>query len=150
MRTTWRDGDRQRIVDVTAMGGGRFRVAVDETVLELEVERMTDGRLRLSSPSGATLAQVTAAEHKRFVRLGHMDFVLERSQGDAEIDPQRELLGYVAFVRVMLGDKDEALRLLDQYLVANPKHREGFRKIVHWWWRPLQDDPRFKALIGAR
>ena len=76
--------------------------------------------------------------------------VLERSQGDAEIDPQRELLGYVAFVRVMLGDKDEALRLLDQYLVANPKHREGFRKIVHWWWRPLQDDPRFKALIGAR
>jgi len=76
--------------------------------------------------------------------------VLERSEGNAEIDPQRELLGYVAFVRVMLGDKDEALRLLDQYLVANPKHREGFRKIVHWWWRPLQNDQRFKALIGAR
>ena len=76
--------------------------------------------------------------------------VLERSKGDPDIDPQRELLGYQAFVRVMLGDKDEALRLLDQYLVANPKHREGFRKIVHWWWRPLQDDPRFKALIGAR
>ena len=76
--------------------------------------------------------------------------VLQRSQGDPQIDPQRELLGYVAFVRVMLGDKDEALRLLDPYLVANPIHREGFRKIVHWWWRPLQDDPRFKALIGAR
>ena len=76
--------------------------------------------------------------------------VLVRSQGDGEIDPQRELLGYEAFVYVMLGDKEEALRLLDRYLVANPKHREGFRKIVHWWWRPLQDDPRFKALIGAR
>ena len=76
--------------------------------------------------------------------------VLERSQGDAELDPQRELLGYEAFVYVMLGDKEEALRLLDRYLVANPKHREGFRKIVHWWWRPLQDNPRFKALIGAR
>jgi len=76
--------------------------------------------------------------------------VLDRSTGNADIDPQKELLGYEAFARVMLGDKDEALRLLDQYLVANPKHREGFRKIVHWWWRPIQDDPRFKALIGAR
>jgi eukaryotic-like serine/threonine-protein kinase len=76
--------------------------------------------------------------------------VLDRSKGNAQIDPQKELLGYEAMARVMLGDKDEALRLLDEYLVANPKHREGFRKIVHWWWRPIQDDPRFKALIGAR
>jgi serine/threonine-protein kinase len=76
--------------------------------------------------------------------------LLERSKGNPDIDPQRELLGYEAMARVMLGDKDEALRLLDEYLVANPKHREGFRKIVHWWWRPIQDDPRFKALIGAR
>ncbi len=76
--------------------------------------------------------------------------VLERSRGTADIDPQKELLGYEAMARVMLRDKDEALRLLDEYLVANPKHREGFRKIVHWWWRPIQDDPRFKALIGAR
>ena len=43
-----------------------------------------------------------------------------------------------------------AMRLLEQYFVAFPKHREGFRKNVHWWWRSLQDDPRFKALIGAR
>jgi hypothetical protein len=76
--------------------------------------------------------------------------VLERSKGNADIDPQKELLGYQAMARVMLGDKGEALRLLDEYLVANPKHREGFRKIVHWWWRPIQDDPQFKALIGVR
>jgi len=76
--------------------------------------------------------------------------VLERSIGNADIDPQRELLGYIAAARLSLGDKDEALRLLNAYLVANPKHRDGFRKNVHWWWRSLQDDPRFKALIGAR
>jgi serine/threonine-protein kinase len=76
--------------------------------------------------------------------------VLERSRGTQQIDPQKELLGYEAFVRVMLGDKEEALRLLGEYLAANPQHREGFRKNVHWWWRPLQNDPRFKALIGAR
>ena len=75
--------------------------------------------------------------------------VLERSKGNAEVDPQKELPGYEAVVRVMLGDRDEALRLLDEYFTANPKHREGFRKSVHWWWRPIQSDPRFKALIGA-
>jgi len=76
--------------------------------------------------------------------------VLERSKGNADVDPKKELLGYQAVVRVMLGDKEEALRLLNEYLIANPKHREGFRKSVHWWWRPIQDDPRFKALIAAR
>jgi len=75
--------------------------------------------------------------------------VLDRSRGSPEIDPTREVLGYHVVVRTMLGDKDEALRLLAEYLVANPRHREGFRN-VHWWWRSLQDDPRFKALIGAR
>jgi len=76
--------------------------------------------------------------------------VLERSRGDADSDPTKELLGYQAFVRVMLGDREEALRLLDEYFTANPKHREGFRKSVHWWWRPIQNDPRFKAIIGAQ
>ena len=76
--------------------------------------------------------------------------VLERSKGNADVDPQKELLGYEAVGRVMLGDKDEALHLLNEYLIANPKHREGFRKSVHWWWRPIQNDPRFKAIIGAR
>ncbi len=76
--------------------------------------------------------------------------VLERSRGTPDVDPTRDLLAWEAAMRTMLGDKEEALRLLSEYLVANPRHREGFRKNVHWWWRPLQDDPRFKALIGAR
>ncbi len=76
--------------------------------------------------------------------------VLQRSRGTPDVDPTRDLLAWEAAMRTMLGDKEEALRLLSEYLVANPRHREGFRKNVHWWWRPLQDDPRFKALIGAR
>ena len=87
------------------------------------------------------------------VRAGLADsarHVLDRSRGTVDVDPGKELLGYQAFVRVMLGDKDQALRLLDEYFTANPTHREGFRKIVHWWWRPIQDDPRFKTLIGTR
>jgi len=76
--------------------------------------------------------------------------MLVRARTGADIDPTRDLLAHEAWVRTQLGDKDEALQLLQEYLVANPRHREGFRKRVHWWWRPLQNDPRFKALIGAR
>lgn len=76
--------------------------------------------------------------------------VLDRARTTAEIDPTRELLGYEAWVRTQLGDRDEALRLLAEYLVANPRHRAGFQKRVHWWWRPIQDEPRFKALIAGR
>jgi serine/threonine-protein kinase len=75
--------------------------------------------------------------------------VLVRARTGADVDPTLELAGYEAWVRVQLGDRDEALRLLRQYLVANPRHREGFKKRVHWWWRAIQDDPRFKALISG-
>ena len=76
--------------------------------------------------------------------------VLERSYGTPDIDPTKDLPGYQAAVYGMLGNKEAALRSLSEYLVANPAHREGFRKNVHWWWRSIQDDPKFKALIGAR
>src|SRR3989441_12525041 len=54
--------------------------------------------------------------------------VLERSIGNADIDPQRELLGYIAAARLSLGDKDEALRLLNAYLVAKREARGRDRK----------------------
>jgi eukaryotic-like serine/threonine-protein kinase len=117
--------------------------------------RLATEEVRLTPERGRPYAQLLEQIFVAGVlaRAGLADsarHVLARSTGNAEIDPQKELRGYEAVVRVMLGDKDEALRLLDEYLVANPSHREGFRKIVHWWWRPIQDDPRFKALIGAK
>jgi serine/threonine-protein kinase len=110
--------------------------------------RLTPERAR---PYGQLYQQIFVAAV--LARAGLADsarHVLERSRGNADSDPTKELLGYQAFVRVMLGDKDDALRLLDEYFTANPKHREGFRKSVHWWWRPIQNDPRFKAVIGAQ
>ncbi len=110
--------------------------------------RLTPERAR---PYGQLYQQIWVAAV--LARAGLADsarHVLDRSRGDANIDPTKELLGYQAFVRVMLGDKEEAFRLLDEYFTANPKHREGFRKNVHWWWRPIKEEPRFKALIGAR
>jgi serine/threonine-protein kinase len=66
-------------------------------------------------------------------------------------DPSRELEGNEAIVRVMLHDNSVAVALIKDYLTANPEHREGFVKRIHWWWRDLQTDPQFKALVaGAR
>ena len=75
--------------------------------------------------------------------------VLQRSRGDATTDPTRDLLIDEAVIRVILGDKDEALKLLKQYLVANPEHRAGMAETQSWWWRDLKNDPRYKEMVGA-
>jgi len=75
--------------------------------------------------------------------------VLVRARADRTVDPRGELLGYEAFVRGQLGDKKEAVDLLQKYLTDHPEHRAGFSKVNTWWWRPLQDYPRFKTLIST-
>ncbi len=81
MRSHWRDGDRVRVVEVKSEGGGRFRVSVDGAPFEVTAERLGEGRLSLTTEQGITLAELTAAGARRFVRLGTLDFVLEREAG---------------------------------------------------------------------
>ena len=77
--------------------------------------------------------------------------VLLRARATPLEDPTRELEGDEAVIRVMLGDHDEAIRLLSDYLTANPGHRKGFATRTGWWWRDLQGNPKFKQLLaGAR
>jgi tetratricopeptide (TPR) repeat protein len=77
--------------------------------------------------------------------------VLVSARATRAEDPTRELEGLEAVMRVKLGDKAEAVRLIADYLTVNPDHRAGFAKRVGPWWRDLQDYPRFKALLaGAR
>jgi hypothetical protein len=68
---------------------------------------------------------------------------------DRSIDPRGELIGYEAFVRAQMGQKKEAVDLLQRYLTDHPEHRAGFSRANPWWWAPLQDDPRFKNLIAT-
>jgi serine/threonine protein kinase/tetratricopeptide (TPR) repeat protein len=76
--------------------------------------------------------------------------VLVRARtSDPAIDPRGELVGYEAFVRAQLGDKQEAVDLLQKYLTDHPEHRGGFSKANPWWWQPIQDDPRFRRLIAT-
>jgi serine/threonine-protein kinase len=66
-----------------------------------------------------------------------------------QLDPRRDLPPNEAAVRVMLGDHEEAVRLIKDYLTVNPEHGKGFANGTGWWWRDLQSYPKFKALIAG-
>jgi len=77
------------------------------------------------------------------------DAVLLRSRPTPGMDPEMDLMGMEALVRLHMGEKDQALDLLKTYLTTNPQHREGWQWTAHWWWRPLQEDPEFRALVAG-
>lgn len=75
--------------------------------------------------------------------------VAGRSQGDAAIDVTRDLTFTAAFVYDLVGDRKTALRMLKEYVSANPQRTEGLRDDPGWWFRDLATDPQFKRLVGA-
>jgi biotin carboxyl carrier protein len=77
-RFAFRDGDRTREVEVVPLSPGWVRVTVDGVASEYGLETLGEGRMRLVTPQGAVLAEVTAAGSARYVRVQRMDFVLER------------------------------------------------------------------------
>jgi 3-methylcrotonyl-CoA carboxylase alpha subunit len=142
MRSDWRDGGRTRAVEIAPLGGRRWRVTVDGVALELSVEPLGDGRLRVTGPDGAvTSAVVGAAGDRHFVRLGRMDFVLEklaraaagRSRGHASRSSghgglESPMPGVVTKVMVAPGDrvkKGQALVAIEamkmEHLIRAPR-----------------------------
>lgn len=81
MKSVWRDGDRVRAVEIATAAPGRYVVTVDGTPLEIAVERLDGDRLRLVTDQGATIAELSVSGVRRFVRLGSLDFVLDRESG---------------------------------------------------------------------
>jgi serine/threonine-protein kinase len=86
------------------------------------------------------------------VRAGLADSarsVLVRSRASADQDPDRELVYFEAHVRAMLGDRDEAFRLLGTYIAINPQVRSSMAHDDTWWFRELRKDPRYRELVGS-
>jgi 3-methylcrotonyl-CoA carboxylase alpha subunit len=135
MRSEWKDGDRLRTVEWTARGSGRYRVSVDGVELDVAVEPLADGRLRLTTTEGSSLAEVTAVGAKRFVRLGRLDWVLEReTQGrrrggrQAGGGLEAPMPGVVTRVMVAAGDavrKGQPLLAIEamkmEHLIRSPR-----------------------------
>ena len=85
-------------------------------------------------------------------RAGLMDSarrVAERARGGPDIDPTQSLAWDEIYVRILVGDKDAALKALKSYLAANPKVRANLAEQPNWWFRSIEDDPRYKVLVGT-
>jgi hypothetical protein len=76
--------------------------------------------------------------------------VVERSRGNAEVDPSRDLTYDEAFVQTLLGDHEAAFKALKTYWTANPERQAGMAESPGWQFKPLQADPKWKTVSGAR
>ena len=121
---------------------------------------IADSAVGLVPPSAQPLERLTenmlvAAVMARASKAGNPAYadsarrVVKASVGDPAIDQLRELAYFGAFVHAQLGDADESLRLLKEFLAANPQRVESIRNEPGWWFKPIQDDPRFKQAVGA-
>jgi 3-methylcrotonyl-CoA carboxylase alpha subunit len=142
-RTTWRDGDRTRTVELLKRRDGKLRARVDGTEFEVEVVRLDDGRVRLIGAGASVIAEVTAAGTRRFVRLGALDFVLDREAEGARRGAvahggglEAPMPGVVTRVMVAAGDrvtKGQPLVALEamkmEHLIRAP--RDGRVKTLH-------------------
>ncbi len=98
-------------------------------------------RLRGQMLVAMALARAGLADSARSVAV--------RSRADATMDPPRELVSFEAIVHTILGDKDEAIRLLGRYFASNPQQRSSQDRDESWWYQSLRGDPRYEALVGA-
>ena len=83
-------------------------------------------------------------------RAGQFDSaraVIERSKGNAEIDPTRDLTLLGAYAYAQLGDKEQAVNMLKAYLSANERRRNTFAADPGWQLRSVAEDPGFKRLV---
>jgi serine/threonine-protein kinase len=112
-----------------------------------------------------TLVQAAAEQDKEYQRMNGQMLVAgvlaragladsarrlaTRSRGRSEIDPNRDLLYTEAIIRTLLGDKDDAIKALKSFLAVNPEKRSGFAEDLAWYFRPLENEPGFRDLVGA-
>jgi serine/threonine-protein kinase len=93
---------------------------------------------------GGVIARAGFPDSARAVLLG--------ARADRRVDPGLQLAFDEAFMRVLLGDQDEAIDLLKRHATANPDTYHGLEHEgqMHWWWRPLRDHPRVAELGSER
>ena len=82
--------------------------------------------------------------------------VARRARAGPDVDPNQDLAWEEIYVHILRGDKDQAFKALKSYLAANPDRRElllaneGDATASNWWFRSIEDDPRFKALAAGK
>ncbi len=74
--------------------------------------------------------------------------IATRARGDEEIDPNGDLTQSEALVYTIVGDHDEAVRLLTALVEAHPSERV---RVVEsgWWFKDLEAHPGWPALANS-
>jgi TolB-like protein/tRNA A-37 threonylcarbamoyl transferase component Bud32 len=133
--TPWADADVDRAWQLAAELDS---LAPDELV-----------RLRARMRVAGVLARANRPDSARAV--------IAATQADPGVDPDAQLANDEAFVHILLGqqagdeasrlrEQDEAIELLKRYNAANRGHGLEADRDLHWQWRPLRDNPRFREV----
>jgi TolB-like protein/tRNA A-37 threonylcarbamoyl transferase component Bud32 len=115
-----------------------------DSVTALAPERQREYERRLATIiAAAVCAKAGLADSGRAVLL--------RARAGADVDPQRLLPFYEAYVRTLVGDDDTAVALLRGLVAgATGEGTAGASEwAAHWWWRGLQTRPDFQDLVRA-
>jgi eukaryotic-like serine/threonine-protein kinase len=76
--------------------------------------------------------------------------VADRASSTGQTDDSvGELLVYEAQFRAQVGDTDKAIRLLSKFFAVDPPPRAFAKDDDSWYWEPIRNDPRYKALVGG-
>ncbi|MDQ8161557.1 MAG: protein kinase [Gemmatimonadota bacterium] len=75
--------------------------------------------------------------------------VVQRAQGDAELDPKRDLMLRAAFVHALLSDTTAAVNALTVYFSRNAERRAAYANDPGWWFNTIRGAPAFQKLVGA-
>ena len=150
-----------------AEGGRRFPANPD--FVECRLWMMTTRQVA-AEPQRAwrlldTLLAVTPAQDTAYKRLNGQILIagvlgrarladsarslLQKSRGDATLDPSRDLAYLASIMYAQFGDKAGSLDQLKVYLSANPAKRKGLADDPGWQFASLRDDPEFRQLVGS-
>jgi len=116
----------------------RARELVDELVTLNPSQEAEFSRRWAGMAFAAVLARAGMADSARAVAY--------RSRGDASVDPTQDLVYVEAFVRTLLGENDEAIDLLAEFMAAVGA---GPSDIDYWWFNGLREEPRYQALLAS-
>lgn len=72
--------------------------------------------------------------------------VANRNRGNPSFDPTRDLAYVEAFVRALVRDDQQAVRLLTEFVAAVGAGRAD---LEFWWFDELRDDPGYQSLLAA-
>ena len=135
VRFTWRDRDRIRQVEIAGNGQGRYRASIDGAEMDVEVNVLGPDRFEVVSAGATRVVEVTPVAERRFIRLGSLDFLLDR-ESRARVPGASHSLGgleapmpgLVTRVMVAAGDqveKGQALLVLEamkmEHLIRSPR-----------------------------